>query len=255
MTAESYQNEIDSLMQRRDEIERLIRNEPGATDKPISQQARNLRAYGGPNLLGLLSDLRKIDSLLEEKKVALKSSLARQEKTKIAPKSDENIIIQRYIEEYDELPVETIREVLDRELPSVEPEVTFHDSPREIASFEVTDTGMFGVYCAAQRAEAGKAYQLAGEVLARTAETLDEAELARSKAQAKAGLLMGLEAVATRCDHLARQLQIHGRIVPATESVAQIEAVTVAAARAAGQAALSGPKALATVGGTLAKAA
>ena len=117
------------------------------------------------------------------------------------------------------------------------------------------DTGMFGVYCAAQRAESGKAHQLAGEVLARTAETLDDTELARAKAQAKAGLLMGLESVATRCDHLARQLQIHGRIVPATESVAQIEAVTVAAARAVGQAALSGPKALATVGGTLAKAA
>ena len=117
------------------------------------------------------------------------------------------------------------------------------------------DVGMLGVYCAAQRAEAGNAHKLALEILARTAETLDENELARAKAQAKAGLLMGLESVATRCDHLARQLQIHGRIVPPTESVEQIEAVTVAAAREAGQKALAGPKALATVGGTLAKVA
>lgn len=117
------------------------------------------------------------------------------------------------------------------------------------------DTGMFGVYCAAQRAQAADAYRLAGEVLARTAETLDETELQRAKAQAKAGLLMGLESVATRCDHLARQLQIHGRIVPPSELVAAIDAVDVGAARAAGQKALSGPKALATVGGTLARAA
>lgn len=117
------------------------------------------------------------------------------------------------------------------------------------------DTGLLGVYCAAQRAQAAEANRLAQGVLARTAETLDDAELARAKAQAKAGLLMGLESVATRCDHLARQLQIHGRIVPAAESVAAIDAVDVNAARAAGQKALDGPKALATVGGSLAKAA
>ncbi len=117
------------------------------------------------------------------------------------------------------------------------------------------DTGMLGVYCAAQRAASGNAYKLAEEVLARTADTLDDAELARAKAQAKAGLLMGLESVATRCDHLARQLQIHGRIITPVESVEQIESVTIADARRAGQSALAGPKALATVGGTLAKAA
>ena len=117
------------------------------------------------------------------------------------------------------------------------------------------DAGMFGVYCAAQQAQGAEAFALAKDVLARTAETLDQAELDRAKAQAKAGLLMGLEAVATRCDHLARQIQIHGRIVLPTESVALIEAVNVADARAAGQAALSGATAVATVGGKLAKAA
>jgi predicted Zn-dependent peptidase len=114
---------------------------------------------------------------------------------------------------------------------------------------------MFGVYCAAQQAQGAQAFALAKDVLARTAETLDEAELERAKAQAKAGLLMGLESVATRCDHLARQIQVHGRIVPPAESVALLDAVTIADARAAGQAALSGAMAVATVGGKLAKAA
>ncbi|HWL47241.1 MAG TPA: pitrilysin family protein [Sphingomonadaceae bacterium] len=117
------------------------------------------------------------------------------------------------------------------------------------------ETGLLGVYCAAARAQAGQALALARAVLAETAATLDEAELVRAKAQAKAGLLMGLEQVGTRCDHLARQIQIHGRIVPVAETVAAIEAVSLADARRAGQAALAGGEALATVGGKLAKAA
>ena len=117
------------------------------------------------------------------------------------------------------------------------------------------DTGLFGVYCAAARPQAAQAIALAREVLADTAETLSEEELARAKAQSKAGLLMGLEAVAARCDHLARQIQTRGRIVPASETVEVIESVTLAQARAAGQAALAGGEAVATVGGKLAKAA
>lgn len=117
------------------------------------------------------------------------------------------------------------------------------------------DTGMFGVYCAAQQNKGAEAFALARDVLARAAETLNEAELDRAKAQAKAGLLMGLESVATRCDHLARQIQIHGRIVPPSESVALIDAVTVAEARRAAQTALSGPMAVASVGGKLARVA
>jgi predicted Zn-dependent peptidase len=117
------------------------------------------------------------------------------------------------------------------------------------------DTGMFGVYCAAQQEKGAEAFTLARDVLARTAETLDQAELDRAKAQAKAGLLMGLESIATRCDHLGRQIQIHGRAVPPSESVALIDAVTVDDARKAGQAALSGPMAVASVGGKLARVA
>ncbi len=111
------------------------------------------------------------------------------------------------------------------------------------------DTGMLGIYCAAQRGQGAAALALARDVLARTVETLDEAELARAKAQAKAGLLMGLESVAARCDHLARQIQVYGRIVTHSETVAQLDAVSVAQARAAGEASLGGGFALASVGG------
>ncbi|UAK24745.1 M16 family metallopeptidase [Sphingomonas nostoxanthinifaciens] len=117
------------------------------------------------------------------------------------------------------------------------------------------ETGLFGVYCAAARGDAAQALSLARRVLAETAEGLSAAELDRARAQAKAGLLMGLESVGQRADHLARQIQIHGRIVPVAETVALLDAVSVAQARAAGAAALAGGEALATVGGKLAKAA
>ncbi|ARS27757.1 M16 family metallopeptidase [Sphingomonas sp. KC8] len=117
------------------------------------------------------------------------------------------------------------------------------------------ETGLFGIYCAASREQATQALGLAEEVLARTAEELTQAELNRARVQAKAGLLMGLEGPAARCDHLARQIQVHGRIVLPAETVAAIDAVTLAEARAAGQHALSGGRAIATVGGKLAKAA
>jgi predicted Zn-dependent peptidase len=118
-----------------------------------------------------------------------------------------------------------------------------------------TETGLFGVYCAAARGDAARALGLTRQVLAETAEGLTLAELERARAQAKAGLLMGLESVATRADHLARSIQVHGRIVPSSETVALIDAVTLDQARAAGVRALSSGEALATVGCKLARVA
>jgi predicted Zn-dependent peptidase len=117
------------------------------------------------------------------------------------------------------------------------------------------DTGQLGVYCAAAKAEAPRAFALSREVLTRSADDLNETELQRAKAQAKAGLLMGLESVQSRCDHLARQVQVQGRIVPVAETVAQIDAVDLKQAREAGATALSGGLATASVGGKLARVA
>ena len=55
---------------------------------------------------------------------------------------------------------------------------------------------------------------------------MTEAELARARAQVKASLLMSLESTGSRCEQLARQLQVFGRVVPTAETVAKINAVT-----------------------------
>jgi hypothetical protein len=52
------------------------------------------------------------------------------------------------------------------------------------------------------------------------------AEVARARAQMKAGLLMGLESPSNRAERLARMVQIWGRVPPIEETVARIDAVT-----------------------------
>jgi predicted Zn-dependent peptidase len=52
----------------------------------------------------------------------------------------------------------------------------------------------------------------------------------------KTGLLMALESSGARAEQIARQMIAYGRPIPLEEIVAKVEAVTVASARAAGQA-------------------
>ena len=66
-------------------------------------------------------------------------------------------------------------------------------------------------------------------------ETVTEAEVARAKAQMKAGLLMALESSSARAEQLARQIFAWGRPMPLAEIVAKIEAVTVESVRPPGR--------------------
>src|SRR5258708_11116223 len=72
--------------------------------------------------------------------------------------------------------------------------------------------------------------------IAAAADTITEAEVARAKAQMKAGLLMALESSGARAEQLARQIIIYGRPIPMDEIVARVDAVTVEGARTAGRA-------------------
>jgi predicted Zn-dependent peptidase len=117
------------------------------------------------------------------------------------------------------------------------------------------DVGLVGIGCAAERRQAAESVQLARDVLAATVETLSEAELNRASAQMEAGMVMSQETPQGRADQMARSIEVFGRIVPLDELLAQVRAVTVADARAAGAALLDGPVAVASVGAKLALAA
>src|SRR3546814_8023460 len=101
------------------------------------------------------------------------------------------------------------------------------DWSSDVCSSDLADTGLVGIYLATARKQAGRALDLTRKVLEQTAAELQPAELERAKAQARAGLLMGLESVQARCDHLARHLMLFGRPVEAAEIVAEIDRCTL----------------------------
>ncbi|MDR6952803.1 putative Zn-dependent peptidase [Ancylobacter sp. 3268] len=105
------------------------------------------------------------------------------------------------------------------------------------------DTGLFGVYAGTDAGDLGELVNVVVDEIGETVETLTEAELARSKAQAKVGLLAALESSGARADQLARQMLAFGRPIPLEEIVAKVEAVTLEDARAAGRRLLAGGKA------------
>jgi predicted Zn-dependent peptidase len=83
----------------------------------------------------------------------------------------------------------------------------------------------------------------------RAASDMSAAEVARARAQMKAGLLMGLESPSNRAERLARLIQIWDRIPPLEETIAQIDAVTTGDVRDfAERMAATAPAALALYG-------
>ena len=63
------------------------------------------------------------------------------------------------------------------------------------------------------------------------AEPPTQSEVARAKAQIKAGMLMGLESSSARAEYMARQLLLFDQLIDTQEIVARIEAVTPEAVR------------------------
>ena len=117
------------------------------------------------------------------------------------------------------------------------------------------DTGMVAMSCAADRERAVESMHLARAVLADAVETLEESEVSRARAQLEAGLLMALESPSGRADHMARSIEVFGRILELDELLGQLRSVDAAAAKAAGAAIIDGRTAIASVGAQLALAA
>ena len=117
------------------------------------------------------------------------------------------------------------------------------------------DTGIVALSCAADRDRAVESMHLARSVLSGAVETLTDPEVNRARAQLEAGLLMALESPHGRADHMARSIEVFGRILGLDELLDQLHAVDAAAARAAGAAILDGRAAIASVGTQLALAA
>ncbi|ABG31738.1 insulinase family protein [Roseobacter denitrificans] len=111
------------------------------------------------------------------------------------------------------------------------------------------DTGMTTIYAGTSAEQLGQLAEITIDEIKRAVDDMSPAEVARARAQMKAGLLMGLESPSNRAERLARLVQIWDRVPPLDETVAMIDAVTTGDVREFAQRiAQSAPAALALYG-------
>jgi len=94
-----------------------------------------------------------------------------------------------------------------------------------------SDTGMTTIYAGTAADQIGELASITVDEMKRAADDMSEAEVARARAQMKAGLLMGLESPSSRAERLARLVAIWNRIPPLEETVARIDAVSTQGVR------------------------
>jgi predicted Zn-dependent peptidase len=87
------------------------------------------------------------------------------------------------------------------------------------------DGGLFGIYAGTGEEEAAELVPVLCDEALRLQDGFTPVELARAKAQIKAGLLMALESTSARCEQLAQHLLIHGCPFDPAEIVRRVEAV------------------------------
>jgi predicted Zn-dependent peptidase len=116
-------------------------------------------------------------------------------------------------------------------------------------SSSLVDGGSFGVYTGTGPDAVAELVPVLAEELRRIAtEPPPAAEMARARAQIRAGLLMGLESTSARMDALGSQILTYGRPLPPDEIVARIDAVTAEHVAASGRRLFAGTPALAAIG-------
>ena len=96
----------------------------------------------------------------------------------------------------------------------------------------LADSGLFGLHAATGADLMRELIEVVGAEFKRAAnEKPKDAEMARAKAQLKAGLLMGLESSSARAEQMARQLLLFDRLIDTPELVERIEGVSPEAVR------------------------
>ncbi|MEL6217276.1 MAG: pitrilysin family protein [Pseudomonadota bacterium] len=94
------------------------------------------------------------------------------------------------------------------------------------------DTGLFTIYAGTGASDVRNLAELTVDEIRRVSIDLDDRELARARAQTKAGLVMGLESASARAERLAAMLGIWGRVPALEETLAKIDAVDSEGTRA-----------------------
>ncbi len=111
------------------------------------------------------------------------------------------------------------------------------------------DTGTTTIYAGTSADQVAELATITIDEMKRAADDMNDEEVARARAQMKAGMLMGLESPSNRAERLARLVQIWGRVPSLEDTVAKIDAVSTEDVRAfAEKMAMQAPAALALYG-------
>jgi len=111
-----------------------------------------------------------------------------------------------------------------------------------------SDCGVFGIAAGTSGSDLAELVQVSIDCAVQAQRDIEEAEIARAKAQMKVGLLAALETPGGRIERIARQLLAWGRLIPSNEIVERVDRVTVDEVREAGRRVLSGALTLAAIG-------
>lgn len=98
-----------------------------------------------------------------------------------------------------------------------------------------SDTGFFSLYTGTDPSDAPEMMEVIVDEMNNAVETLTAAEIARAKAQMKAGLLMALESCSARAEQMARHVLAYGRPLSVEEMIARIDNVSIESTRDAGR--------------------
>lgn len=96
------------------------------------------------------------------------------------------------------------------------------------------DTGMLTVYAGTSADQLSDLATLTIDELKRAADDMSAQEVARARAQMKAGMLMGLESPSNRAERLARMVAIWGEVPSIEDTIERIDSVTTGDVRAFG---------------------
>ena len=89
-----------------------------------------------------------------------------------------------------------------------------------------SDTGMLTIYAGTSSEQVAELVGITVDEMKRATQDMTAEEVARARAQMKAGLLMGLESPSNRAERLARMIQIWDRVPDLQETVEKIDAIT-----------------------------
>jgi len=110
------------------------------------------------------------------------------------------------------------------------------------------DGGLFGLYAGTGPEEGSALLTVIAEEIEKLKDGVEKAELDRSRAQLKAGIVMAMESPSARAEQLARQLLVLGRPEPAEEMIERLDAVDAAALQRVAERVTASPPALAILG-------